>query len=173
MLHRISVGEELPSAVVAQLENGSPKGVPIRSLGKGRNIMLVGMPGAFTPICSRHHIPNLIQNQWQLQKSGVDGIYCVTVNDPWVMQIWAASFGTECAISFLSDSNHDFLAKCGLLVPALDLYLGMISARFAMIVRDNVVARLSVESKYTELTCTSAEAMIAIEAIGAAHGAPA
>jgi peroxiredoxin len=160
--NRIAVGDPLPRATVARLENDQAVPIQITDLAAGRTVMFVGMPGAFTPTCSRHHVPNLIQSHAQLRQHGIEHIYVVSTNDPWVVKVWEEKFGSPEGITFLADGNHEFLNRCGLLKSGDAMYLGMRSARFMMVCKDGKVTRLSVENNILDLTCTTAQAALSV-----------
>ena len=114
-------------------------------LGRGR-VAFFAVPGAFTPGCSRVHLPGYVQNLGRLRASGVDTVACVAVNDAWVLQAWADSQGAE-GILMLADGNAAFTRAMGLEADMSGYGLGIRSKRYAAIVEDGVVTSLEVEAK--------------------------
>lgn len=158
MIHpRISVGDSLPKATLCCLVNDKLEPVEVKELVAGRTIMFVGMPGAFTPTCSRHHVPSLIDSVPQIQRHGIEHIYVISSNDPWVMRAWQESCGSPVGVTFISDGNYEFLTRCGLIKNGESLFLGQRSARFMMVCKDGKVTRLTVEPNLVDLTCTTAQ----------------
>ena len=142
----MKVGDELPDVQVHVLgENGMPAPVSTGEvLGKGR-VVLFGVPGAFTPGCSKVHLPGFVERQSELRAKGVDTIACVSVNDPWVMQAWAADQGAA-GITMLADGAGAFTRAMGLEFDGSGFGLGHRSQRYAAIIEDGIITQLNVES---------------------------
>jgi peroxiredoxin len=140
----IAVGDRVRDVEVRTMGPDGPQ--PVRTwkvLGRGR-VALFAVPGAFTPGCSRIHLPGYVQNLDRLRASGVDTVACVAVNDPWVLKAWADSQGSE-GILMLGDGNADFTRANGLEADMSGYGLGTRSKRYAAIIDDGVVTSLEVE----------------------------
>lgn len=157
--HQIAPGNQLPDATLALLEGNKPKPVRLHDLLRHRNILIAGLPGAFTPTCTRHHLPNLIANAGRLHAAGLDEIYCIVPNDPWVLREWAQKLHAS-GLTFLSDGNLDFIMRCGLTHPAQDRFMGLRSQRYVITARNLIVQRMIIEPDAYALTCTHADAIL-------------
>jgi peroxiredoxin len=143
----IAVGDTIPDVEVRTMGDEGPK--PVRTgevLGAGK-VVLFAVPGAFTPGCSKIHLPGYVANAGELAAKGVDRIVCVAVNDPWVMQAWGESQGVGDKILMLADGNGDFTKAMGLEFDGGAVGLGLRSQRYAAVLEDGVVTQLEVESK--------------------------
>lgn len=153
----ISVGDKLPSATLHESNPGDK--VDIAELCAGKTVILFAVPGAYTPGCSRTHLPGYVEQAEALRARGVDEIICVAVNDAFVMQAWGAAQGTEGKIRMLADPRAEFTRAVGLEVEAAGLG-GTRSKRYSMIVRDGVVAVLNVEPDGFGLSCSLAPSIL-------------
>ena len=141
----IAVGDTIPDVELRTMGPEGPQ--PVRSgevLGKGK-VLLFAVPGAFTPGCSRIHLPGYLEGYEALQDKGVDTVACVAVNDPWVMEAWAEAQGVEGRILMLSDGNAEFAEAMGLEVDLGGIGLGVRSKRYAAVIEDGTVTNLEVE----------------------------
>lgn len=141
----VSVGDNVPDIEVRILnEEGAP--TPVQTgdvLGSGK-VVLFAVPGAFTPGCSKVHMPGFVQNEAELAAKGVDKVACISVNDAWVMGAWAAEQGAK-DILMLADGNGEFTEAMGLVMDGSGFGLGTRSRRYAAIIEDGVVTSLDVE----------------------------
>lgn len=154
----ISVGDKIPDVEVRTMGPEGP--VPVRTgevLGSGR-VVLFGVPGAFTPGCSKVHLPGFVQHADELTEKGVSKIACVAVNDAWVMDAWGKSQGAD-RILMLADGNGEFTKAMGLDFDATGIGLGSRSQRYAAVIEDGVIARLDVE-KVPGVDVSSCEAVL-------------
>jgi peroxiredoxin len=143
----VKSGDKIPDIEVRTLGPDGPQTLRTGEvLGKGK-VVLFAVPGAFTPGCSKIHLPGYVANADELLGKGVDRIACIAVNDPWVMQAWGESQGVGDKILMLSDGNADFTKAMGLEFDGGGIGLGVRSQRYAAIVEDGVIASLEVESK--------------------------
>ncbi|MGH8998627.1 MAG: peroxiredoxin [Acidimicrobiia bacterium] len=143
----ISVGDKIPDVEVKTLgADGMPAGVRTSEvLGNGK-VVLFAVPGAFTPTCSKQHLPGFVSGAAALSAKGVDRIACVAMNDAWVLDAWARSEGVGEAILMLSDGNGEFTKAMGLEFDGGGYGLGQRSQRYAAVIEDGVVTKLDVES---------------------------
>ncbi|MWD29483.1 redoxin family protein [Aquicoccus sp. SCR17] len=105
---------------------------------KGKRVVLFSLPGAFTPTCSTYQLPGFEKNFTKFQEMGIDDIYCLSVNDSFVMNQWAKAQGLE-NVKVIPDGSGEFTRKMGMLVAKDNLGFGMRSWRYAAIVNDGVV----------------------------------
>jgi peroxiredoxin len=141
----LTVGDTIPDVKLMTLTAEGPK--PVQSgevLGTGK-VVLFGVPGAFTPTCSDHHLPGFVMQADEILAKGVDRIACVAVNDPFVMGAWGNAQNTGDKILMLADGNGEFAAAAGLSLDLSGLGLGTRSQRYAAILQDGVVTELFVE----------------------------
>ena len=156
----ISVGDTIPDVQLRTMTADGPK--PVQSaevLGSG-TVVLVAVPGAFTPTCSDHHLPGFVLRADDLRAKGVDTIACVAVNDVFVMGAWGQTQNTDGSVVMLSDGNGDFTAEMGLEMDGSGFGLGTRSQRYAAILEDGVVTELMVESA-PGLDVSSADSVLA------------
>ena len=143
----VSVGDKIPDVGLHVM---SPEGAPapVRSvevLGTGK-VVLFAVPGAFTPGCSKIHLPGYVSNAERLKAKGVDTIACIAVNDAWVMDAWAKAQGSD-DIVMLADGSGEFARAMGLEFDGSGFGLGKRSQRYAAVIEDGTITQLEVESK--------------------------
>jgi peroxiredoxin len=141
----IGVGDDIPDVELKTMGPEGPKSVQSSEvLGKGR-VVLFAVPGAFTPGCSKVHLPGFVRQAQDLSDKGVDTIACVSVNDAWVMDAWGESQGVGDKIVMLADGNGDFADAMGLVMDGSGFGLGKRSRRYAAVIEDGKVSHLDVE----------------------------
>ncbi|MBK1711244.1 peroxiredoxin [Rubrivivax gelatinosus] len=123
-----------------------PNVVDIAAAAAGKTIVVFGLPGAFTPTCSEKHVPGYIARAAELRAAGVDELWCVSVNDAFVMGAWGRQLGAAGAVRMLGDGSADFARATGLTLDLTSRGMGVRSARYAMLVVDGVVRTLDVEA---------------------------
>lgn len=156
----IAVGEKLPDVTVRVPSPDGPKPVQTAEvLGQGR-VVLFGVPGAFTPTCSDHHLPGYVLRAEDLKAKGVDTIACVAVNDAFVMGAWAADREVGDNVLMLADGSADFTKALGLELDLSGGGLGIRSRRYAMVLQDGVVTDLFLEEG-PGVNVSSADAVLA------------
>lgn len=155
-MHRIRVGERVPPVRLGRLSHGVVTSQSAETLFQGRRGILIGVPGAFTPVCSGTHVPDFVQRAPQLKASGYDFVACLASNDPWTLDVWGRQLDPEGRLMFLSDGNLEFVRKTGLTRTDPDYFLGERCRRFMMVLNGAVVEKLSVEPELAALTCTRA-----------------
>ena len=149
----IKVGDQLPAATLMEYVevegNGcslGPNPVDVQKATAGKTIALFAVPGAFTPTCSAQHVPGYVAQAEAFKAAGVDEIWCLAVNDAFVMGAWARDQKTAGKVRMLADGDAAFAKATGL---TLDLHgkgLGLRSNRYSMLVKDGKVATLNVEA---------------------------
>ncbi len=156
----IEVGQKLPDATLHYRGEQGLNGCAVSELVSGQKIVIFAVPGAFTPTCSDTHVPGFVLHSASIRAKGIDEIYCVAVNDPFVMKFWAQHLGVnEQTIRFLSDGNGMFTQAIGMARDMSNGAMGLRSKRYAMIVNNGVVQWLGVDE--SGLAHSSAEAVLA------------
>ncbi len=118
--------------------------VDTRALFDGRNVVLFAIPGAFTPTCSEKHLPGYIEHFDEFRRRGIE-VYCMAVNDPFVLRAWGRSQSAPDGLQLISDGNAEFTRALGLEMDASSSGMGLRSRRFALYAEDGVVKSLFVE----------------------------
>ena len=155
----IAVGDKIPDVEVRTMGPEGPQAVRTGEvLGKGR-VLLFAVPGAFTPGCSRIHLPGYVKGYDELKSKGVDSVACVAVNDAWVMQAWADSQDVGDRILMLGDGSGEFTRAMGLEADMSGFGLGVRSQRYAAVLENGVVKSLEVEPK-AGVDVSSCESML-------------
>jgi len=139
----IQVGDHIPEVVLKRLRDGL-ESVDTGALFEGRHVLLFAIPGAFTPTCSEKHLPGYIEHFDEFRHRGIE-VYCMAVNDPFVMRAWARSQSAPDGLQFLSDGNAELTRALGLEMDASSSGMGLRSRRFALYAEDGVVKALFVE----------------------------
>jgi glutaredoxin/glutathione-dependent peroxiredoxin len=149
----IKVGDSLPSVTLLEYSEVEGEGcsigpnpVKVAQATAGKTIALFGLPGAFTPTCSARHVPGYVQKADDFKRAGVDEIWCVSVNDAYVMGAWARDQKTNGKVRMLGDGNAEFAKATGLSLDRTSAGMGIRSARYSMLVKDGKVASLNIEA---------------------------
>jgi len=149
----IKVGDTLPATTLMEFSevegNGcsiGPNPVDVAKASAGKTIALFAVPGAFTPTCSAKHVPGYVEKAAELKAAGVDEIWCVSVNDAFVMGAWARDQKTDGKVRMLGDGSGDFARAAGLTLDLGGRGMGVRSNRYSMLVKDGKVASLNVEA---------------------------
>jgi peroxiredoxin len=143
----IKPGDRIPEASFFLMTPDGKKKLTSSEVFSGKKIVLFAVPGAFTGTCHKLHVPSYLLNLDRIKAKGVDQVVCVSVNDADVMYAWSKQTGADGKILFLADGNGEFARKLGLEKDFTASGMGMRSARYSMIVDDNVVKTLNVEDK--------------------------
>jgi peroxiredoxin len=148
----IKVGDKLPDGVLGEfieVETAGcsigPNNFKVSDLTKGKKIAVFGLPGAFTPTCSAKHVPGYVNNHDALKAKGVDEIWCVSVNDAFVMGAWAKDQKTQGKVRMFGDGSATWTKALGLELDLIAKGMGVRMNRFSMLVEDGVVKTLNVE----------------------------
>ena len=148
----IKVGDRLPEGTLSEFieveGNGcsvGPNQFKVEDLTKGKKVVIFGLPGAFTPTCSAKHVPGYVEQFDALKAAGVDEIWCLSVNDAFVMGAWARDQKTGSKVRMLADGSADFAKASGLTLDLTARGMGLRSNRYSMLVKDGVVKTLNVE----------------------------
>jgi len=149
----IAVGARLPDGTLSEfIEHETPgcslgpNNFQVQELAKGKRIAIFGLPGAFTPTCSAKHVPSYLARYGDLQSKGVDEIWCVSVNDAFVMGAWGRDQKTGGKIRMLADGSALWTRALGLELDLTPRGMGIRSQRYSMLLDDGVVKSLHVEA---------------------------
>jgi glutaredoxin/glutathione-dependent peroxiredoxin len=140
----IEEGQKIPAGTFKVMGKEGPENLSSDELFKGKKVVLFGLPGAFTPGCSKAHLPGFVVNADKIKAKGIDTIVCMSVNDAFVMGAWGKAQNAD-EVVMLADGNGEFTKALGLEMDATGYGMGMRSKRFSMIVDDGVVKHLAVE----------------------------
>ena len=138
---KIKVNDTIPEINFFYISETGPKKISSKELFAGKKVILVGVPGAFTPTCSLEHLPGFIEKKKEIYEKGIEKIIFVSKNDPFVMNEWKKS-KSENDIIFIGDSMGEFAEKSGLKMDLSVIGLGERLSRFALIIEDNVIKNI-------------------------------
>jgi peroxiredoxin len=149
----IQIGDRLPAATLqeySEIEGEGcslgPNPVDVRQASAGKTIAVFAVPGAFTSTCSTRHVPGYVAQAEALRAAGVDEIWCVSVNDAFVMGAWARDQRTAGTVRMLADGSGAFAQAIGLTLDLTARGMGVRSARYSMLVRDGEVVKLNIDA---------------------------
>jgi peroxiredoxin len=148
----LKVGDKLPAGSLQEFieveGNGcslGPNAFDIEKATAGKTIAVFGLPGAYTPTCSAKHVPGYVEHADALRAAGVDEIWCVSVNDAFVMGAWGRDQKTAGKVRMMADGSADFAKATGLTLDLAARGMGLRSTRYSMLVVDGVVKSLNIE----------------------------
>ena len=156
----INVGDRIPSVTLKQLTSEGVKEFTTDEIFRGKRVVLIAVPGAFTPACSQRHLPGYVDKAADIKAKGIDEIACVAVNDAFVMGAWGRDQKAEGKVRMLADGSGDFTRALGLELDLSKGGLGMRSKRYSMLVDDGVVKSLNVEQQPGQVDLSGVEAML-------------
>jgi glutaredoxin/glutathione-dependent peroxiredoxin len=149
----IKVGDKLPAGKLQEFieveGNGcsiGPNSFEVDALTKGKKIALFALPGAYTPTCSAKHVPGYVAQFDALRAAGIDEVWCVSVNDAFVMGAWGRDQKTAGKVRMMADGSADFAKATGLTLDLTGRGMGLRSNRYSMLVVDGVVRTLNIEA---------------------------
>ena len=149
----IQIGDRLPEGTLQEYIEVATEGCAlgpntfnVADLVKGKTIAIFGLPGAFTPTCSAQHLPGYVKLADQLKAKGVDEIWCISVNDAFVMGAWGRDQKATGIVRMMADGSAAFTKALGLEFDLVAKGFGVRSQRYSMLVQDGVVKQLNVES---------------------------
>jgi peroxiredoxin len=148
----IKVGDTLPHTTLMEYSEVEgegcsigPNAVEVAKAAAGKTIAVFALPGAFTPTCSAKHVPGYVEKFEQFKAAGVDEIWCLSVNDAFVMGAWARDQHTQGKVRMLGDGSADFAKATGLTLDLTARGMGLRSNRYSMLVKDGKVVSLNIE----------------------------
>lgn len=152
----IKAGDRVPDGTFTRMTDKGPAPIATQEVFGGKKVILFAVPGAFTPTCSKQHLPGYVHNAEAIKAKGVDTIACMAVNDAFVMDAWGKAHSVGDKVLMLADGNAEYTKKLGLELDATKSGMGTRSRRFSMVVEDGVVKELNVENP-GEFKVSSAE----------------
>ena len=157
---KLKVKDQIPDVEIFQLIDGEPKKSKLREvLGSGK-VILFGLPGAFTSTCSKLHLPGFVANADKIKSKGIQNIFCLSANDPYVMNGWGEINNTTNKIKMLSDPYLLFTKAIGAEVDRNAKGMGIRSNRYLMVIENLTVVNIHVEKETKECGLTSAENLL-------------
>ena len=153
---KLKLKDQIPDIEIFYLADGEPQTSKIRDiLGKGK-VVLFGLPGAFTSTCSKFHLPGYVANADKIKAKGIDNIFCLSVNDPFVMNAWGVANNAGGKIKMLSDPYLLFTKAIGAEVDRNSKGMGIRSNRYAMVIENFEVVNIQVEKETKQCELSSA-----------------
>jgi peroxiredoxin len=164
----IKVGDRLPEGRLTEATEFddstgcpmNPRDLQVADLVKGKKLAIFALPGAYTPTCSAKHVPSYVANFDALKNKGIDEIWCISVNDAFVMASWGRDQKAGGKVRMMADGNADYTKKLGLELDLTARNMGVRSSRYSMLVEDGVVKQLNVEAP-GKFEVSGAEALLA------------
>jgi peroxiredoxin len=148
----INIGDKLPEGTLSEFIDTATEGCAlgpnkfqVTELTKGKKIAIFGLPGAYTPTCSAQHVPGYVANADALKAKGVDEIWCISVNDAFVMGAWGRDQNATGIVRMMADGSADYSKALGLDADFSKHGMGIRSKRYSMLVEDGVVTQLNLE----------------------------
>ena len=149
----IKIGDRLPDSTLyefIEVETAGcslgPNAFQVAEATKGKTIAILALPGAFTPTCSAKHLPGFVQHAAAFKAKGVDEIWCVSVNDAFVMGAWGRDQKATGIVRMMADGSGDFTKAIGMEFDLSSRGLGVRSQRYSMLVKDGVVTQLNLDA---------------------------
>ena len=157
---KLKIKDQIPDIEIFHLVDGEPQTSKIRDiLGKGK-VVLFGLPGAFTSTCSKFHLPGYVGNADKIKSKGIEKIFCLSVNDPFVMNAWGEANNAGDKITMLSDPYLLFTKAIGAEVDRNSKGMGIRSNRYAMVIENLEVINIQVEKETKQCGLSSAEGVL-------------
>ena len=142
----IQVGDSLPQATFRIMTAEGPVAKTTDDLFKGRKVVLVAVPGAFTPTCHRNHLPGYVEKLSEIKAKGVDAVLVTAVNDVFVMDAWGKHSNVGDNVLMLADGNGEYAKALGLEMDGRGFGMGTRGQRFAIVVKDGVAKDVEIEA---------------------------
>jgi peroxiredoxin len=164
----IKIGDRLPAGVLREYVEevsgvcaAGPADLDVSTVLQGKRVIIVGVPGAFTPTCSEKHLPGFVARYQDFFELGVNEIWCLSVNDAYVMRAWGRDQLVGGRIRMIADGSCDYTRKLGLDLDLSGRGMGCRSRRYAMVVEDGWVRALLLEEP-GQFAVSSAESVLAL-----------
>jgi peroxiredoxin len=157
---KLKVNDTIPEAQIYILKNGEPKEQSIKETLGNSKILLFGLPGAYTSTCSKFHLPGYVKNAEKLKAKGVNRIFCISVNDPHVMNAWGEANNVGNNITMLADPYLSFTKSIGAEVDRNSKGMGIRSSRYTMIIENMKVLNIQEEEETKSCGISSAEGIL-------------
>ena len=159
---KLKVNDQIQDVKIFHLADGEPKEQNVSEVLGSKKIILFGLPGAFTATCSKFHLPGYVKNAQQILDKGIDKIFCLAVNDPYVMNAWGEANNIGENITMLADPYLSFTKLIGAEVDRNSKGMGMRSSRYAMIIENLKVQNIQEEKETKNCGISSAEGILDI-----------
>ena len=157
---KLKVKDYIPDAQIYILKDGEPKKQSIKETLGNSKILLFGLPGAYTSTCSKFHLPGYVKNAEKLKAKGVNRIFCISVNDPYVMNAWGEANNVGNIIAMLADPYLSFTKSIGAEIDRNSKGMGIRSSRYAMIIENMKVLNIREEEETKSCGISSAEGIL-------------
>ena len=157
---KLKIKDQIPNTEIFQLVGGEPQKSKIKEIIGNEKIVLFGLPGAFRSTCSKLHLPGFVANADKIKAKGIENIFCLSVNDPYVMDGWGEINNTGDKIKMLSDPYLLFTKAIGAEVDRNSKGMGIRSNRYFMVIENFTVINIHVEKETKECGLTSAENLL-------------
>ena len=159
---KLKLKDSIPQAQIFHLIDGEPKQESIKEVFGQKKILLFGLPGAFTSTCSKIHLPGYVNNVEKIRSKGIEKIFCLSVNDPYVMNSWGEANNVGYNISMLADPYLSFTKSIGAEVDRNSRGMGIRSSRYAIIIENLEVQNIQEEKETKSCGISSAESILEI-----------
>jgi peroxiredoxin len=156
----IKVGDRLPTTKFRVMTTEGPAWKTTDDIFKGKKVVLFAVPGAFTPTCTKLHLPSFVNNSAAIKSKGIDTIAVTGVNDVFVMDAWKKSSGAADKVEFLADGNGEFAKALDMAFDGSGNGLGTRSKRYSMLVEDGVVKKLNIEDAPGKCDVSGGDALL-------------
>jgi peroxiredoxin len=156
----IKVGDKMPSGTFGIMTDAGPGALSSDEIFAGKKVVVVSVPGAFTPTCSAKHLPGFVEHADKFFAKGVDTLACMAVNDTFVMDAWGKDQNVGDKIKMLADGNGEYARALGLEMDGTAFGMGMRGKRFAIVVSNGVAKHVAIEAP-GKFEISSAEAVLA------------
>ena len=156
----IKLGDKLPQAKFRVATPDGPAWKTTDELFRGKKVVLIGVPGAFTGTCHNAHLPGFLQAIDAIRQKGVTMVAVTAVNDLFVMEAWKHASGADGKIEFLADGNGDFAKAIDLTFDGSAVGLGLRSKRYSMLIEDGVVKQLNIEEMPAKVAVSGADTLL-------------
>lgn len=155
---KYQIKDKIEDLVVYCIGDNGPEKTEINKFLEGSKVLLIGVPGAFTPTCTEEHLPGYVKLKQSFFDKGIEKLIFISVNDPFVIKKWL-DFNDANGIEFISDYDHNFLTKSGFKIDLSQIGLGMRLSRFAILLNDGVITKIFDEDG-AGLSQSSAESVL-------------
>ena len=155
----IKIDDKMPSGSFTIMVDGHPEALQSSDLFTNNKVALFAVPGAFTPGCSKKHLPGYLDNLNELKSKNIDKIACIAVNDIFVMDAWAKEYGVNNEIIMLADGNCDYTRRLGLENDSSAFGMGFRSKRYALIAKNGIIDTLLIDNP-GDIELSTAESLL-------------
>lgn len=156
----MKINEYIPSVEVQQFKDGEIVQINLLTFSRNKTMLLVGIPGAFSPTCSETHVPGFLNNAEKLRRMGIDDIVFLVTNDFFVVRAWEDEFDVQSNVHFFADGSQKFAKAANKLLDLTEVGLGIRGQRYASLIKDGCVQQIYIEPDATLVTVSGAEAML-------------